>query len=307
MAILPRHVLRQGPVVATILRAGISALPIGRDRDGKAKTKSPSRVFEEEVPPRHPDLIRDYIRYVGGDPAGYRGTVPPHMFPQWGFPILSKTLWHLPYNIARVVNAGCEMELRQAIPANRPLKLRAQLEEVDDNGKRVILKQRLVTGTGEHSEALISHITAIIPSGRGKKEATRTDNNKKPRIRIPKSAREIACYKLSAHSGIEYAMLTGDLNPAHWLPAYARLVGYKHAVSHGFSLAARVFESLNKSLWAGRTQIIKRFEIKFVSPVVLPNQLKVYLGDGGQFYIGAAPTGPARLTGLFETDKENAR
>ena len=37
-------------------------------------------------------LIRDYIRHVGGDPAWYRGRVPPHFFPQWGFPLGARAL-----------------------------------------------------------------------------------------------------------------------------------------------------------------------------------------------------------------------
>ena len=47
----------------------------------------PTPWIEACVAPPPAALVRDYVRHVGGDPAWYRGTIPAHLFPQWGLPL----------------------------------------------------------------------------------------------------------------------------------------------------------------------------------------------------------------------------
>jgi len=289
-----QHLFRQGPVLRTLLRTAVSSAGKGVKAGGEAGKGEPGPVLEQTLPPRDPRLVRDYIRLVGGEPSWYKGGLPPHFFPQWGFPLMARTLEGLPYNMSRVLNGGSRIEVLHPLPANKPLLLKARLVEVDDNGSRVILRQKLVTGTAEQPEALVSYVNAIIP-------LKRSDGPKKEKPTVPDTAREIDCWRLSKRSGLDFALLTGDFNPVHWVPAYARMAGFPGTILHGFATMARTIESLNRSVWLGRPGRLRTFEARFVKPLRFPGSVKVYLDRENGVFVGNAPGGPAFLTGSFTT------
>ncbi len=293
-----RHLFRQGPVIETLLKAVAFSLPLGPLSNIGESGASRRTIHKETVPPRHPDLVRSYIQHVGGDPSWYRGILPPHMFPQWGFPLMARTLESLPYNLVRVLNGGTRFEINRELPANKPLLLRARLEEVKDDGKKAIVTQRLETGTSEHPKCLVSHVTVIVPLLSGKKDDKR---EKKERPGIPVNAREIGRMRLSPKCGLEYGFVTGDINPIHWLTPYARMSGFKKPILHGFSAMARAVESLNRTLWSGKVSTLKSIDVRFLSPLLLPATVCVFIDKKGGIFVGNAPGGPAILTGSYTT------
>ncbi len=294
----PRHLFRQGPVIESLLRTVASSLPLGPLGNADRSGASRRTIHKDTVPVRHPDLVRAYIKHVGGDPSWYRGILPPHMFPQWGFPLMARTLQSLPYNLVRVLNGGSRFEVIRELPADKPLLLRARLEEVKDDGKKAIVTQRLETGTAEHARCLVSHVTVVVPLSDGKKGDKR---EKKERPHVPVEAQEIARMRLSPKCGLEFGFVTGDINPIHWLAPYARMSGFKNPILHGFSGMARAVEALNRTLWSGKVSAIKSFEARFVRPLVLPATVGVYIDGRGGIFVGKAPGGPATLTGGYTT------
>src|SRR4051812_10423132 len=106
MAVSLRHVLTQVPVIAALGRVALD----GARGPRQAPTPAlPGPWIEEELAPRPEALVRDYIRHVGGDPSWYRGAVPAHLFPQWGFPLSARALAGLSYPLVKVMNAGCRI------------------------------------------------------------------------------------------------------------------------------------------------------------------------------------------------------
>jgi len=296
-----RHLLRQGPVLGALGKAAVTAIRYqihaGKHEAAGPAPAIPGPELRERVPARDPRLIRDYIRHVGGSPGSYKGVVPPHLFPQWAFPILARTLDGLSYDVSRMLNAGCKMEVLRPLPAGEPLEFRAHLEEVDDDGRRAIMTQHLVTGTATAPDALRCEVHPIIPlggGGGGKKK-------KKDKPRVPVDAREIDRWRLSTKVGGTYASLTGDVNPIHWSLSYARMSGFRSVILHGFSGMARTVESLNKGLWSGRADRLESAEFRLVRPVVLPARVGVYVDDRGGVWAGDAPGGPAYVTGTYTT------
>ena len=111
MGVPLRHIRHQGAVLAGFGRLAATAL---RQRLGAAGEPNPipGPEFTAVLPPRDPLLVRDYVRWCGGDPAAYGlrgsgGRLPPHLFPQWGFPLLGQALSGVAYPLARVLNGGC--------------------------------------------------------------------------------------------------------------------------------------------------------------------------------------------------------
>ena len=111
MPVSSKYVLHQTPVIASIGRVALKAL-LQKKGVPSASVHMPGPELKREVPPRSPELVRAYIRAVGGDPSAYKKELPPHLFPQWSFPVVSETLFGIPYPLLRVMNGGCRLEWR---------------------------------------------------------------------------------------------------------------------------------------------------------------------------------------------------
>jgi hypothetical protein len=326
MGVTSRHILQQGPVLSALGRTALQAL---RQRVTSAPSAVPPLPGPEIHRTRAPlprKLIDDYVAHVGGDPRAYRGELPPHLFPQWAMPALARTLDGLPYPLLRVVNAGCRVRVQGRLADDEPLDVTARLQDIDDD-RRAVLHQRVTTGTRSVPEALVIDFYAIVPLGNGRSERKPGDgkpdeaqrapagnggngghvtsaasqsapHGKKERPRVPAEAREIARMRLGHDAGLGFAKLTGDFNPIHWLPPYARASGFPDVILHGFGSLALAWEALNRNLFGGDVHAIDTFDVKLARPLVLPHEVGVYVQDG-EVFVGDAPGGPAYLTGTF--------
>jgi acyl dehydratase len=276
------------------------------DNRRRPPPRLPGPELLARVQPPPAGLIRDYVRHVGGDPAAYgRGEaalLPPHMFPQWSFPLAARALHGIPYPLLRVVNGGCRLEVRAPLPAGAPLTVRARLVGVEDDGRRAVLHQRLVSETESRPGALAADVYAVVPSGAG----DRRGGEGRVRARreaptIPAGAREIAAFDIGSDAGLAFALLTGDFNPVHWLRPYARAFGFGGPILHGFAMMARVLEALARTRFGGDVHRIAVLDVRFARPLPLGTAAHLYLDrDGRSIYLGDGPEGRAYLAGSFE-------
>ena len=300
MHVSSRHVLRQGPMLATLGKTAARAFAQSlRKGDRSSPVVTPGPEFRRTFAPLPDELLDQYVRHVGGDPRAYRGIVVPHFFPQWSMPVAAEALAALPYPILRVLNAGCRMRVHTQLPRHEPLRVRAQLAAVDDDGKRALITTRVITGTDSAPDALETEIYAFVPL-RSKSGSTNGKPPKTDKPRVPEGSHEIAFLKLRADAGLSFAKLTGDFNPIHWVAPYARASGFRSVVLHGFGTFARACEGLNRGLLGGDVRQLKLLEAKFTRPLVLPHAVGVYVRQR-EVYVGDGIHGPAYMTGHFET------
>jgi acyl dehydratase len=301
MPVSSRHILEQGAALSALGRVALRTIEqqlLGKARP-KGKPETPGPRIDVALPPRSAELVRAYVQNVGGDPSAYKGTLPPHFFPQWAFGIASRALEGVPYPMSRVLNVGCSYEVHRALPANEPLTVSAQLMEIDDDGRRAVLTTRIVTSTPSAPEALICEMVAMVPLKRDEGEKKQNGAAKKESARVPDDASEIAFFKVGANAGLDFAKLTGDFNPIHWIGPAARASGFPSVILHGFGTMARAIEGLNRNLFAGDVQHIKKWSCRFTKPLVLPAKAGLYTKDNDVF-VGVAPGGPAYLVGRYE-------
>ena len=259
---------------------------------------TPGPEIRRSVPPLPAGLIADYVRHVGGDPSAYRREVPVHLFPQWAFPLAARTLIGIPYPLVRVMNGGCAMRVNGPLPVGEPLETVARLESIDDDGRRAVLQQHVLTGPRSQPDALVADFFAVVPLGGGKSNGE-PKPKKKDKPRVPRHVREIAYWRIPKHAGMDFAKLTGDFNPVHWLEPHARAMGFRSVILHGFSTMARAYEGLVRGLYAGDVHAIGAMDVRFTRPLILPAKVGLFV-DGNAVFVGDAPGGPAYLTGTFE-------
>lgn len=290
-----RHVLSQGPMLGSLGRTALHAL-WQRFRPTGTAPACPGPWIEAEVEPPSAALVHDFVRALGGDPSKTRGRLPPHLFPQWGLPLAARALQGVPYPMLRVMNAGCELRLGAPLPIGERLQIQARLESIDESDTRAMLSTRIVTGTRSAPDALDVTLHAFVPL------AKPTQHAKKAPVRVPADAREIDRVALEARAGLDFAKLTGDFNPIHWIAPYARAAGFRGAILHGFGTFARAFEAVARQLPDGDAYALGSIQARFTKPLVLPARVGVYVGaaDEPHVFVGDAAGAEAYLVGSYE-------
>ncbi|PRP90388.1 MaoC family dehydratase [Enhygromyxa salina] len=309
MPLPTKHIRSQGSVIASIGATALTALRRSVTGAGpESLPELPSPELHQTLSPRPRELIRDYVRFCGGDPSSYKHTVPPHLWPQWGFPLAAKTLEQIPYPLFKVLNGGCRVEVNGTLANDEPLEVSARLVSIDENERRAVLEHQVVTGTAANPRAIVATMYAIVPLGGGSK---RSGQSKPQPERVPLDAEELARWKLAPNAGLAFAMLTGDFNPVHWLPPYARAFGFRNTILHGFASMAMAWERLVRSRYGGSPTAIRCVDVKFTKPLTLPAKVGLYLqadepGEPGEperdqtqdrIWVAAAPGASPYLAG----------
>jgi acyl dehydratase len=256
----------------------------------------PGRELSATVAPPSKALVDAYLRYLGSDPSSYGETLPPHLFPHWAFLLMSRTLAGIPYPILRVVNAGCKLEINRPLPRGEKLEIRARLESIDADDRKALMTQRIVTGTKSAPDALVAYLRTYVPLG-GKKKSGAVEQ---PRATVPAEAQSLETWDLPVTAGLDYAKLAGDFNPIHWIAPYARAMGFKNPILHGFASISRSMETLNRKLFDGRTNTIQTIDVRFTRPLALPSTVSVFVKDQGLYVASSASQTPV-LEGTFTT------
>lgn len=289
------HLMEQGDNVAALLGAAWKSREKRRAPAG-AKAEVPGPLNSRVVRAPSPALVRDYVRAVGGDPRHYAGTLPPHLFPQWAFPLAAEALDGLPFPLTRVVNLGCRLTSHVPLPSGAPLEVSAQLSSVDDDGARVVSEVRVVTGTREVPVCLEALMRTYIPLAKraGARRAREPET-------VPADAVELSRQRVRAGAGREFAWLTGDVNPIHWVPSYARAAGFRGVILHGFGTLARAFEGLVQAR-LGRPPRLRALDVRFARPLTLPADVGLYT-RGHQVFVADGRGVRPYLSGDFQTDE----
>ena len=287
-------ITHQKQTIASIFRLALSS----------GGSSAPPDIFERQetlvLPPRPNGLIDAYLHHLGVDPHLYEHTVPAHLFAQWSFAPMVRAIQGAPYKLRRALNGGCRLEINAMIPRDEPLKLQSRLLDIDDNGRRALLRIEITTGTDSVPDALRAEPYLIIP-------LPNKEKRERERPTVEPGAELLEHWQIPAHAGREFAVLTGDINPIHSLLPFARLAGFKGCILHGFSSLARATESIIRHRAGGDPSALGMIEAKFTKAIVLPNKIGIFAKENGEFSVGHKPGEPAYVTGNFHTKNRNAQ
>jgi hypothetical protein len=285
-----RHLVQQRNMLLSLGNVALGSLfeRLRPPRQGESSLPGPE-VWELVKAPSQ-ELIEDFLRHVHASSAAYAGVVPPPLFPQWGLAVALRTLSGRGFPLVRLLNGGCRLQSNAALRRAEPLMVRARLESVTDDGRRAVLRQRIVTEQEGAPDALVAEVYGIIPNSK-----TRGPRNAKPALELPTEAQKIEDWALPRDAGLKFALLTGDFNPLHWLRPYARAMGFPGPILHGFDAMARAHAGLERVV-APRT--LRVLDLRFVRPIVLPTQLSLFI-QGERVFVGRVGE-PPYLSGSFE-------
>jgi acyl dehydratase len=77
-------------------------------------------------------------------------------------------------------------------------------------------------------------------------------------------------YEVQRINLVMYAGASGDFNPIHWNPGFAKMVGLPDTIATGMHTMARIGKYVTD--WTGDPGVVKRFTNRFTQPVVVPDE-----------------------------------
>lgn len=278
-----RYLRHQVPGLMQIAAAGL----------GRALGRPGKRSVRAEIAPPSRRLLRDYLRSLDCQPDIANTEVPAHFFPQWAVPLTARTFSDAPVSMRQLVNAGCRLQINSAIPAGVSIEITSHLEDIDVTDSRVLLRSHVTSGPPSAPNAIVADLFLFArtqPSGKSQKKTEE----------IPKDAIAIDKWTLRPNAGIEFALYTGDPNPIHFSKRYARTMGYRNPILHGFSTFARAFESIVKNVHKGDRSKLTEFEARFRKPLPLPSQPVVFI-SGSNVYVADDSQKTIFMSGSFRS------
>lgn len=92
---------------------------------------------------------------------------------------------------------------------------------------------------------------------------------------------------------VRYAGASGDFNPIHWNPRFAKSVGLPDVIAHGMYTMAVAVQLLTD--WAGDPSAVVEYGVRFTRPVVVPDP------DGARLAVSGKVAG-VREDGLLDVE-----
>lgn len=253
----------------------------------------PGPAWVETLPPRDPELVRAFLLDIGDQPDRWSGEVPPHLFPQWGLGLLGGLLANQPFPFSKVVNAGASLRVLGPLPLDAPLVVEGQLVSVDQDDRRAILTTRVTTSTPGGPPAVIGEMTVLVPLAKRGKRSKEGKAPKAPEL-VPDASPECT-WMLGVRDARRFCLTSGDVNPLHWSTVWARVLGFRSTILHGFAQFARASVAL-QDLHEG--QRVASMDARFVRPLVLPATVH-FFRDESRWFVGKSPGAEALALGNY--------
>jgi hypothetical protein len=247
----PRLLLQQGGVIGAFLGGAVrSLLP---HRGGLDRSE-----IVRSSPAPSPGLQRAYAAWANAPAGRYDDEVPPHFVAcRVALPVISALTARSPYPLLGVLNQGIHLALHHPIPASAPLTVRGHLVDASDDGYRARIHSALTVGTPHVPLALELDAYAAVVLQR------RPGGASGPREHAVFET--IGRWRPGADEGRRFFYLTGDFNPIHTWPAFARRTRFGGCIMHGFGGFAQAFEAIRSAGYE-----IADIDVKFVRPLPLP-------------------------------------
>lgn len=303
-ASLVRFLPHQASMVAALGRTAFLAVK-QKLKPVRGTPSLPGPLLSDRVPPRDARLVQAFLAHIGSRPGTWTANgaegLPPTLFPQWTFPLLQRALEALPYPPSELLNGGCKLVVNRPLPLGEAIDVEVQLTDIDDDGRRAIMTESLVVGTATAPRALEIEFYPIVKLRGGAKGGSK-DGASREKPRVPADAREIGRWDLGPRAGLEFALLTGDFNPIHWIPPAAKAMGFKSTILHGFASMSRAVEALIQSEASGDGTRLREVAVRFVKPLVLPRTVRAFVGPAGAesgLWIGEEAGQEAYMTGTY--------
>jgi len=204
-------------------------------------------------------------------------------------------------NYAMVVHGEQTLEIHNPLPRSGTISTTAVIEGIYDKGSGALIIMRLDT-KDKNGPALCTNWIGIFVRGAGG-----VGGPAQPQRNFPLISQRSPEFVFEARTGVDQAALyrlSGDRNPLHIDPGFAKAVGFKEPILHGLCTYGVVCRRFVQEVFKGDSGKMKRYAARFSSPVIPGEtlQVKAWEGGPGLYLLEAynAQGGPVLKNGVIE-------
>lgn len=186
----------------------------------------------------------------------------------------------LNYGLDRVLHGEQYTELLAPFPAKATLKHKAKIKDVFDKGKHALVVTEVTSFDAATGEPLVKNeITTFVrgAGGFGGERGPSADVNLPP-DRAPDAT---ITEKTLDNQALLYR-LSGDWNPLHADPEFAKNFGFAKPILHGLCTFGYVGRQVLKQFAGGDSRLFKSIRVRFAESVFPGETLKTELWKDGQ-------------------------
>lgn len=221
------------------------------------------------VKPPSKKLLNAYSRWSGVKEERYEG-LPSHMFSQYALSFGLELLRKLNYPLEKIINQGVDVRTFDDISGKLPIHLQTEIVNVVEDDGKVSVHQRMEIYENEGKVCIEINLYTAFILRRGKKKSKLKKDIVETEYTLIKE------WSASESAGLEFGILTGDLNPLHWVKFIAKATPFRGIILHGLGMYAKVYEILQNNF----DNRLKEMNVKFIKPLKLPSEgLKVEVSN----------------------------
>jgi 3-hydroxyacyl-CoA dehydrogenase/3a,7a,12a-trihydroxy-5b-cholest-24-enoyl-CoA hydratase len=175
----------------------------------------------------------------------------------------------LTYGLDRVLHGEQYTELRRPLPTHAKLTTRGTVKSIYDKGKGAVVNTEFVT-YDEHGDEILKNEMATFVRGAGGWGGERGPSAE---VNVPpdRAPDKIVEDKTSANQALLYR-LSGDWNPLHADPGFAKAFGFAQPILHGLCFFGFATRHVTQAFAPdGNPDFVKSIRVRFASSV-LPGQ-----------------------------------
>lgn len=192
-----------------------------------------------------------------------------------GAPVRKAGSW----NPAMLVHGGVAFELLRPLPPDGRVKNTGRIAEIWDKGSGAVITTESTARDAETDEPLIRSRSTIFIRGEGGFGGERGPSG--PRNQPPERAPDTAIeYPTRPDQALIYR-LSGDRNPLHSDPEFARRAGFERPILHGLCTYGFTGRALLHGLCGSDPARFKSMEGRFAKPVLPGDTLRIEMWVDG--------------------------
>jgi (3R)-3-hydroxyacyl-CoA dehydrogenase / 3a,7a,12a-trihydroxy-5b-cholest-24-enoyl-CoA hydratase / enoyl-CoA hydratase 2 len=184
-----------------------------------------------------------------------------------------KTAPGLNYGLDRILHGEQFTEIVKTLPPKAKLKHQAHISEIFDKGKHAIVVTHIDTFDAETNQLLVKNDLSMVVRGAGGWGGERGPSSD---VNVPPSRAPDAVIveKTSDNQALLYR-LSGDWNPLHVDPEFAKLFGFEKPILHGLCTYGYVGRAVVSAFLGGDVRKFKNIKVRFADSVFPGETLKI--------------------------------
>ncbi len=175
------------------------------------------------------------------------------------------------YGFERVLHGEQYLEIKRPLPTAAKLTHKAKIKDIFDKGKNALVVTAITSFDEKGREVVYNEVTTFVrgAGGWGGDRGPVQDVNVPPE-RAPDAVFE---EKIPANAALLYR-LTGDINPLHADPAFAKNFGFQRPILHGLCTFGYAARHVLEAFAGGDARLFKSIKVRFADSVFPGETLK---------------------------------